>query len=188
MTGVDTILSNLAVKIATALPYIQKSYGRAQIFREIWGSKGIVSLPKALLDNGDYEYCLPNDNRTAQSYFIAAGHEKYGEFDRFMIGTIKRQFAFTFWGQLGVGGVPLTLEEIKFQIISVLQQDGKVSSIEDYADETYAQVFPEFAYWLNRSAQKSVEKKEADTQWLSYPNAGFRLLFTVSYVQSNTVC
>lgn len=188
MTGVDTILTNLAAKIATELPYIQKSYGRAQIFREIWGTKGLVTIPKALTDNGDYEYCLPNDTRTAQTYFIAAAPEKYGEFDRFMLGQIKRQFALTFWGQLSVGGVPATLEEIKFAVISILQKDHRVMSIDSYADETYAHVFPEFAYWLNRSATKSVEKKEADTQWLSYPNAGFRLLFTVSYVQSNSVC
>lgn len=188
MTGVDTILSDLAVKIQTALPYIQKSYGRAQIFRELYGSKGIVSLPKALLDNGDYEYCLPHDTTTAQSYFIAAGHEKYGEFDRFMVGGIKRQFAFTFWGQLATGAVPVTLEQVKFDVISILQKDGNVSSIDDYADETYAQVFPEFSYWLNRSVAKSTDKKEIDTQWLMYPSAGFRLLFTISYVQSNTVC
>ena len=188
MTGIDSIIANLAVQMAATLTFLDMSYGRAQIFREIWGTKGLVTLPKALLDNGDYEYCLPNDTRLAQSYFIAAGHEKYGEFDRFMIGSIKRQFAFTFWGQLGNYNVPNTLEEIKFQAISVLQKDHRVISIDDYADETYAQVFPEFAYWLARSATKSVEKKEADTQWLSYPNAGFRLLFTVSYVQSNKVC
>lgn len=188
MTGVDTILSNLATKISNGMPYIERSYGRAQIFREIYGSKGLVSLPKALLSNGDYEYCLPHDTSSAQSYFIAAGHEKYGEFDRFMLGQIKRQFAFTFWGQLGINNVPITLEQIKFDAITVLQQDGRVSSIDDYADETYAQVFPEFSYWLNRSVAKSTEKKEADTQWLMFPNAGFRLLFTVSYVQSNTIC
>lgn len=182
MTGVDTIIDSLATTIG-AVSYISKSYGRAQIFREIYGDKGLVSLPKAHVGSGEYEYCLPQDTNTAQTYFIASGHEKYGQFDRLNLGTIHRQFALTFWGTLDANGVPDTLEQVKFELIDILQKSQYVSSIDDYTDETYAQVFPEFSYWLGRSALKGTEKKEADTQWLMYPNAGFRLLFTVNYVQ-----
>lgn len=183
MTGVDTILNDLAAKITANLTYINKVYGRAMVFRENIGGHGLITIPKAHIGNGEYEYCLPQDTNNAQTYFIAAGKEKYDEFDRVMMGKIHRPFALTFWGTLGVNGVPDTLEEIKFACIDILQKSQYVMDIDSYADEEYAQVFPEFAYWLGRSASRSLDKKEADTNWLMYPNAGFRLLFTISYIQ-----
>ena len=183
MTGVDTILDSLKTKIADQLPYINKVYGRAQVFRENVGGHGLLTIPKAHVGNGEYEYCLPQDTNQAQTYFIAASKEKYDEFDRVNIGKIHRTFALTIWGTLGENGVPDTLEEIKFECIAILQKSPYVSDIDSYADEEYSQVFPEFAYWLGRSATKSLDKKEADTNWLMYPNAGFRLLFTISYIQ-----
>jgi hypothetical protein len=182
MTGVDLIISQLADKIG-ALPYIGKSYGRAMVFKEQWGAKGLYSVPKVHVGNGEYQICLPNDTYTAQSYFIAANGEHYNQFDRLNIGQINRQFAVVFWGALGMNGVPSDLETIKFQFIDILQKDSHVRNLDTYNDEKYELIFPEFQSWISRSTARDSEKTQADTNWLMYPNSGFRLTFTLAYTQ-----
>lgn len=183
MIGADLILDSLASSIQDELTYINKVYGRAQVFRENVAAHGLVTVPKVHIGGGEYENCLPNDTNTAQTYFIANSHERYGEFDRVNIGQIHRTFALTFWGTLASNGVPATLEEVKFDLIKILQKNPGVSTIDTCADDGYKDVFPEFSYWIGRSAARSIEKKEADTNWLMFPNAGLRLLFTISYIQ-----
>lgn len=176
----DTITNDIAARIAT-LPYIEKSFGRAMIFNERWGEKGLTRVPKVHIGNGEYEMVLPNDKYTTQSYIIAVTHEGYDTFDRMQMGGINRQFAIVFWGKLG-DPAPNTLEEIKVDFINILQKISNVASIDDYADETYTQVFPEFSDYIN-NARRNTQDFEADTQWLMFPHTGFRLLFTVNYTQ-----
>jgi hypothetical protein len=182
MTGIDLILSNLATKIGV-IPYMNKSFGRAMVFKELWGAKALYSVPKVHIGNGEYEMCLPNDTYTTQSYFIAADGEHYSEFDRLNIGQINRKFAVVFWGHLGASGTPADLESIKFDFIKILQKSANVRSLDSYFDEKYELVFPEFTTWINKSIARDTERTQADTNWLMYPNSGFRLVFTLAYSQ-----
>jgi hypothetical protein len=177
MTTINEIINACRFQVAT-IDYNTVVYGRAMVFQEKQGD-GLVSIPKVLIGDNEYQNPLPDDNDGVIAFFQAVGPERYGEYATDEIGDITRQIAFTWWGDLtNTNG--RTLEQIKWEHIERLQRVEYVRSIDSYVDERYQNVFPDFQHYLRNIEQK--------TNWLMAPNSGFRLVFTVSYGQSGGLC
>jgi len=175
--NIDTIIESFQRPIAE-IEYMRTVYGRAMTFQEQWADGELVQVPKVRLEDNEYVVPLPVDLNEPIVFFQAVGTEQYDQFDRDNIGGINRQIALTWWGKIDVR----SLESVKFDVISVLQGSGYVSSIDTYVDERYQDVFPDFLPYL------SVREREQSTQWLMAPWGGFRLTFTVSYGQIMEGC
>lgn len=186
MIGIDLVIDDLRTRIAT-IGYMKTVYGRATIMQALWGDENIVTVPKVWTGT-EYSMPLPNDNLEPQSFFQAVKNESYGVFDRNAIGNINRQVAVTFWGKLGVDDTPAGTEQIKFDFIEKLQKSPYVSGINSFVDERYQDVFPDFAGYFGKIRIKGEKAFEQQTQWLMQPYGGFRLIFTVNYIQIPAVC
>lgn len=186
MTGIDLVINDLQTRIQT-IDYMKIVYGRATIMQDLWGDGDIVTIPK-VWSGTEYAKPLPNDNTEPQSFFQAVKSESFGVFDRVAIGNINRQIAVTFWGKLGVGDTPLSTEDIKFDFIERLQKSPYVSAINGFVDERYQDVFPDFNGYFGKLKVKAEKGFEQQTQWLMQPYGGFRLIFTVNYIQTPLAC
>lgn len=186
MTGIDLVINDLKTRIAT-IDYMKTVYGRATVMQTLWGDSNIVQVPKVWTGT-EYSMPLPNDNLEPMSFFQALRLENYGVFDRNEIGNINRQIAVTFWGKLGEADTPLSTENIKFDFIERLQKSKYVSAINSFVDERYQDVFPDFAGYFGKLRVKSEKSFEQQTQWLMQPYGGFRLVFTVNYIQIPASC
>lgn len=187
MTGIDLVIDDLKTRIAS-IDYMKTVYGRATIMQDLWGDSSIITVPK-VHDGNEYKMPLPNDNTEPQSFFQAVKNESYGIFDRFSVGNINRQIAVTFWGKLGVGDVPISTENIKFDFIERLQKSPYVSAFNSFVDEKYEDVFPDFrGYFGKLTHAKGILESEQQTQWLMQPYGGFRLICTVNYAQIPLAC
>jgi hypothetical protein len=186
MTGIDLVINDLQTRIGT-IDYMKTVYGRATIMQELWGDANIVTVPK-VWNGTEYAKPLPNDNDEPLSFFQALKMENFGQFDRVAIGNINRQISVTFWGKLGNGDTPASTEDIKFDFIERLQKSPYVSAINSFVDERYQDVFPDFAGYFGKLKVKSEKAFEQQTQWLMQPFGGFRLVFTVNYIQTPREC
>lgn len=171
MTTLDTIITDLRNNVNTS-DYVRMCWGRAMVFQEKWNDR-VVQVPKVNIGSDEYITPLPNDKNEPIVFFQALASETFGEYNKDAISPVTRQIALTWWGKIS----DFSLEDAKWDIIRKLQQSAYVSSIDNYVDERYQDVFPDFSGYITRN------DTEQGTQWLMAPYSGFRLTFTVSYNQ-----
>ncbi|GGG97310.1 hypothetical protein [Pedobacter zeae] len=182
-TGLDVAVVELQKAIAE-IPYIERSFGRAMIFKENINGN-VVTLPKVYQGEKEYYNPLPNGNFIASTFILATGPEECEDFSQFEDNFFTRKVALVFWGnlrQIDPAKDYIFLEEIKNDVLNAIRYCKGFKSYDSYIDEKYSEVFKEFTSYIS-SQSRDTSNTEIDTQYLMYPYSGFRMNLTLTYTQ-----
>jgi len=181
--GFDAAVADLQTAVAT-VSYIEKSFGRAFIHREMRAGK-MITLPKVYQGSGEYYNPLPNGELKASTFILAIGEEHCEDYQQYEQNIFTRKVALIFWGNLQLIDPDkdyIFLEEVKSDIMIAIKESKSFKSYDAYIDERYSEVFREFASYLTNTA-RDTDTDEINTQYLMYPYAGFRMSLTLTYDQ-----
>lgn len=182
--GLDKAIKGMAVALE-ALPWLEKSFGRAFVHVERNEKEEAIETPKVYKAKGEYENVFPNDKYRAFSFWTATSPEVFpDDKDRFAAypnAAVQRDVAVIFWVNLKKIDPTkdyVFTEELKADVKAVLLRSPYVLTINEYQDEDVQKVYEGFD--LDKSARYKKAGKESG-QWLMYPYAGMRFDLTITY-------
>lgn len=135
----------------------------------------IARQPFAYAGNGEYIPMLPMpvDNIKSYAFFLATGEEKYETKGRRGVPFLtKRNAACIVWLNLKeLGYEYIATEDLKGEVIKLFQKEGCINTIDSAIDEHSDRIFEGF------------DLDEVKQELLAYPFAGFRINFTLKFMQ-----
>lgn len=173
----DKVINELATALKAGLPWLDKSYGRAErLVKEIDGRR--IYTPNIYLGNDQYDVILPDDRRGCYSFFVL--HEPQELMNRMQTEIrVRAPFSLIVWVDLRKVEKVMRLpdkrntEQVKEQVLGVIgtafPKHGAVSVTKIY--ERAENVFDGFTM------------DEVQNQFLMSPFAGFR--FTGELIVTN---
>ena len=174
--GIDTVIQNIQVNLASGLTWLEKSFGRAWLHQEKQPDGKVVKLPKCYSGTGEYINVLPNDNLKAQSFIAVRDKEKNDGISPSRLGASKtRDLSIIFWGNLKkINGAKTYIftEELKREVEKIIIGLEYILSINGYWDERAEIIFADYTLM------------DANTQYLMHPYFAMRFDITVSYFDS----
>ena len=176
VTGFDAAIESIRVALA-ALPWLDKSFGRAWEFKEKDTEGRTMRIPKVFLGqtaekDGEYLNVLPNDFLKSQSFIKASGPDEWETFNRHEGSMKRRKISVIFWVNLKEIDVTknyIFTDELKDQVEEILKKHPAVFSLDEYVDEMAGDVFEGYTI------------EDETSQYLQYPYAGFRFGLTIFY-------
>jgi len=183
--GLDGVITSLQSKFAL-LSWLPKVFHRAYIHREISNGR-TATVPRVWISSNEWYNCLPNDNITAQAFFLPTSDETVSEFDNHVDPLMKADISLIVWcntEKLSNHTTGPSLANEKADVLSILKNHDSVLSIQSVIDRSAKDIYREFDIFgglISGSDQASTF-----THYTMMPYAGFRVNFSVKF--NYTVC
>jgi len=187
-SGFNKAVQSLQVELYNGLSWLEKSFGRAYMFRERDINGNASNTPKCYDGAGEYINVLPNDMFSAMSFIIPTDGEIIIDGNKWILSK-TRACSLIFWVDLSrliPGKDYVFTEELKTEVQAVLKANPYVFQINKYFDDRAENIYAGMDIDFKgryREKKKGTYSNAAQVgeQYLMFPYAGMRFDIVFAY-------